>query len=95
MATDPKRDAVQKLKWAWDKRKYLWDQYARTGTKSDHLAATKSNRAIDAALKLVGKVYGRDENSLGRDLQDTGTVDETMKFLDMTSKPKERQASAH
>jgi len=89
MATDPKRDAVQKLKWAWDKRKYLWDHYARTGTKSDHLAATQSNRAIDAALKLVGKVYGRDGNSLGRDLQDTGTVEETMKFLDATSKPKE------
>jgi hypothetical protein len=92
MATDPKRDAVQKLKWAWDKRKYLWDHYARTGTKSDHLAATQSNRAVDAALKLVGKLYGRDGAKLGTDLSDTATVVETMKFLDVTSKPKERQA---
>lgn len=92
MATDPKRNAVQKLKWAWDKRKYLWDHYARTGTKSDHLAATQSGKAVDAALKLVGKLYGRDGGSLGTDLSDTGTVAETMKFLDVTSKPKERSA---
>jgi hypothetical protein len=92
MATDPKRDAVQKLKWAWDKRKSLWDHYARTGTKSDHLAATQSNRAIDAALKLVGKLYGRDAAKLGTDLSDTATVQETMKFLDETSKPKEHLA---
>lgn len=42
------------------------------------------------ALKLVGKLYGRDGDSLGRDLSDTGTAEETMKFLDVTSKPKER-----
>ncbi|MDB6011769.1 MAG: hypothetical protein JWL65_4019 [Gammaproteobacteria bacterium] len=89
MPTDPRRDAVQKLKWAWDKRKYLWDHYARTGTRSDHLAATQSDKAVHAALKLVGKLYGRDGDSLGRDLSDTGTVEETMKFLDVTSKPKE------
>jgi hypothetical protein len=92
MTIDPRRDAVQKLKWAWDKRKYLWDHYARTGAGSDHRAATHSDKAIHAALKLVGKLYGRDGDSLGRDLSDTGTVEETMKFLDVTSKPKERQA---
>ena len=90
MTTDPRRDAVQKLKWAWDKRKHLWDHYARTGARSDHLAATQSHKAVDAALKLVGKVYGRDGGALGADLSDTGTVEETMKFLDVTSKPKER-----
>jgi hypothetical protein len=30
--------------------------------------------------------------SLGGDLPDTGTVGEIMKFLDVISKPKERQA---
>ena len=90
VTTDPRRDAVQKLKWAWDKRKYQWNHYARTGARSDHLAATQSDKAVDAALKLVGKLYGRDWVSLGGDLSDAGTVEETMKFLDVISKPKER-----
>jgi hypothetical protein len=89
VTTDPRRDAVQKLKWAWDKRKYQWNHYARTAARSDHLAATQSDKAVDAALKLVGKLYGRDWVSLGGDLSDTGTVEETMKFLDVISKPKD------
>jgi hypothetical protein len=86
---DPRRDAVQKLKWAWDKRKYQWNHYARTGARSDHFAAAQTDKAVDAALKLVGKVYGRDWASLGGDLPDTGTVEETMKLLDESSKAKE------
>jgi hypothetical protein len=92
VTTDPRRDAVQKLKWAWDKKKYRWDHYARTGARSDHLAATQSEKAVDAALKLVGKLYGRDWVSLGGDLPNTGTVGEIMKFLDVTSKPEEKKS---
>jgi hypothetical protein len=63
---------------------------ARTGARSDHLAATQSDKVVDAALKLVGKLYGRDGVSLGGELSDTGTVEETMKFLDVISKPEAR-----
>jgi hypothetical protein len=87
MNDDSMRKAAEKWISANRNKRRLWER-ARTGSRSDELAARQSDAAVDSALKDMAALCSWEWTALGASLGDIDDVEQVLKVLEMISSKK-------